>query len=751
MRGWSSTNAALVPRQSLLYPPDMEQGLPAPDDPYGLGPPEHLFRGLVEQIPAIVYIVSNDRLCETLYVSPQCTDMIGYTPQEWTADVTLWPNTLHPADRLRVTAEWADSVRTGTTFRAEYRFLRRNGDVMWVSDESRLILDEMGRPRFWQGVIMDITARRRAQEVARASEARYQALVEGIPAVVYEMGPDDERRTRYVSPHVEEVLGYTRTEWLDQPDIWMELLHPDDREVQLAANDQHNESGDPWMREYRLIASDGRVVWVRDLATLVRDDEGQPRIWQGVMLDITAQKEAEETLRFANDDLEFRVLARTSELAEANEMMTLEIGERKRVEEQLRQAEERYRILVERLPAVVYIWDVTERDGRSEHYTSPMIEDLTGFTRAEWVSRPDVWVQRIHPHDRQRVMAQVLACEASGEPFDDEYRLLAKDGHIVWVHDRANLLTRDHEGRPHLFQGFLVDISERKEAERKAQTAEERYRFVAEDGPVMAYDVLMEHDDDGTSVDVQYLSPGLQRLLGLDVDEWRRHPERWAEAVHPDDRERVRASFRESVEADRDWSETYRFLTEDGRIVWLRSEGRAVERDDLGRPTRFRGVLLDVTDHMTSENELREAEERYRTIVEAIPGVPWTECVDLVSGDTRMDYIGPQVERLFGWTAEELLAEPGHFDRMLHPDDRDRVQSYTERVERSGGPKWQVRFRCVVRDGSVRTFQSHATPRRDDQGRIVAWYGITFLVDDMVDATTIDLSASADPAVDLTP
>jgi PAS domain S-box-containing protein len=267
---------------------------------------------------------------------------------------------------------------------------------------------------------------------------------------------------------------------------------------------------------------------------------------------------------------------------------------------------------------------------------------------------------------------------------------------------------------------------------------------------VMAYDVLMEHDDDGTSVDVQYLSPGLQRLLGLDVDEWRRHPERWAEAVHPDDRERVRASFRESVEADRDWSETYRFLTQDGRIVWLRSEGRAVERDDLGRPTRFRGVLLDVTDHMTSENELREAEERYRTIVEAIPGVPWTECVDLVSGDTRMDYIGPQVERLFGWTAEELLAEPGHFDRMVHPDDRDRVQSYTERVERSGA-KWQVRYRCVVKDGSVRTFLSHATPRRDEEGRIVAWHGITLLADDMLDATTLDLSTSDDSAADVTP
>ncbi len=730
----------------------MEQGLPASDDPLGLGPPEHLFRGLVEHIPAVVYIVSNDRLCESLYVSPQSTDMIGYTPQEWMADITLWPKTLHPADRPRVTAEWAHSVRTGTAFRAEYRYLRRNGEVMWVSDESRLILDEKGGPRFWQGVIMDITQRRRAQEVARISEARYQALVEGIPAVVYEMGPDDERRTLYVSPHVEQVLGYTRAEWLDQPDIWMELLHRDDREVQLAAHDQHNESGEPWTREYRLIASDGHVVWVRDLATLVRDEEGQPRTWQGVMLDITAQKDAEDALQFANDELEFRVMARTSELAEANEMMSLEIGERKRVEEQLRQAEERYRILVERLPAVVYIWDVSERDGLTEHYTSPMIEDLVGFTRAEWLSHPDFWMDRIHPHDRQRVMTQVMACEANGEPFSDEYRLLAKDGHIVWVQDRATLLTRDHQGRPHLFQGFLVDISERKEAERKAQTAEERYQLLAEDGPVMAYDVLLEHADGGTVLEVQYLSPSLHRVLGIDVDEWRLHPERWSEAVHPDDRARAESSLRQSLDAAEPWSDDYRMITGDGQIVWLHTEGRAVESDEQGRPTRFRGMLLDITDRMTYQSELRESEERYRTIIEAIPGVPWTETVDAITGDSRLVYIGPQVEELFGWTAEELLAEPDHFRRMLHPDDRDRVLSYTDRVERSGGPRWQVRYRSVVKDGSVRTFQSHSAPRRDDEGRVVAWHGLTFLVDDIVEAaTTTDPSTTADPAAGVTP
>ena len=90
------------------------------------------------------------------------------------------------------------------------------------------------------------------------------------------MGPDDERQTLYVSPHVEEVLGYTRDEWLDQPDIWIELLHADDREVVLAQHDRNSESGEPWDMEYRLIANDGRVVWVHDRATLIRGRDGAP-------------------------------------------------------------------------------------------------------------------------------------------------------------------------------------------------------------------------------------------------------------------------------------------------------------------------------------------------------------------------------------------------------------------------------------------------------------------------------------------
>jgi PAS domain S-box-containing protein len=712
----------------------MDGLLPSDDDPLALGPPELLYRGLVEEIPAIVYVDSNEILPRTLYVSPQVTDMIGFTPQEWMNVPSLWPKSIHPFDRDRVMADWRRSVEARTAFRCEYRIIRRNGSVMWVSDESRLLLDGMGRPRCWQGVILDITDKRKALEVARNSEARYQALVEGIPAVVYEMGPDDERRTLYVSPHVEEVLGYTRGEWLDQPDIWVELLHPDDREVQLAAHDLHNETGEPWTREYRLIANDGRVVWVSDLATLMRDSEGQPRTWQGVMMDITAQKEAEEALQFANDELEFRVLARTSELAEANEMMSLEIGERMRAEQQLREAKERYRVLVERLPAVLYIWDTRPRAKGTDHYTSPMIEQLTGFTRAEWLSTSEFWADRIHPHDRGRVIAQVMACEETGEPFRDEYRLLAKDGHVLWVHDHATLLARDVEGRPRLFQGFMLDITDRKEAEAKALAAEERYRVLAEEGPVMAYDVILDHAGDGPpQLDVQYLSPRLQRVLGLEEQEWGHHSQAWTDAVHPDDLEPLQASFQRSWAGGDPWSDDYRMIARDGRVVWIHAEGRAVERDDLGRPTRFQGILIETTEQKESESRIRAAEERYRTIVETVPGVAWSETVDALTGEPRMSFMGPQAERYFGWTAEELLAEPGHFERVLHPDDRERVMAYAREVDTNGADEWHARYRIITRDGQVRVLESFGAPQRDREGRIVAWHGFAMFAEGVLD------------------
>ena len=434
---------------------------------------ERKYRVLVEKLPAIIYVCSNELEPQALYVSPEIESLLGYTAEEWSRG-PHWTSTLHPDDSRRVTELWEQAIATAKPFRAEYRHLHRTGRTVWVRDSGIPILDDQGGVTFWQGVVQDIGDRKRAEEDLRRSESRYRALVELVPAVVYEMGPDDERRTLYMSPRVQDILGYTRQEWLDQPDIWIELLHPDDREIELAAHDELTLTKQPWHREYRLIASDGRVVWIRDQGQLIRDAHGA-ETWHGVMLDITAEKRAEEALLQAKDELEFRVLARTAELEEANEMMSLQIGERRRVETELRKTEERFRLLVEQVPAVVYISDVHAQidTAASKAYVSPQIEALLGYAPAEWTGRA-MWRERIHPDDRERIFQIVDETERTGLGYTEEYRYLAKDGRVVWVIDQVRLLERDAEGKPSLLQGVLLDITPRREAEAKATEIQKR-------------------------------------------------------------------------------------------------------------------------------------------------------------------------------------------------------------------------------------------------------------------------------------
>jgi PAS domain S-box-containing protein len=128
---------------------------------------------------------------------------------------------------------------------------------------------------------------------AEQAEAMYRALVDGLPAITYTEGLDDGR-TLSISPQVESLLGYTQDQWLEDSLLWVDLLHPDDRDRVLESCRAANRRKVPFKAEYRMISRDGGVVWVRDEAVLVRGSRDQPLCWQGVMMDITMQKQTEE-------------------------------------------------------------------------------------------------------------------------------------------------------------------------------------------------------------------------------------------------------------------------------------------------------------------------------------------------------------------------------------------------------------------------------------------------------------------------
>lgn len=126
---------------------------------------EKRFRTLVEQIPAVTFMAVLGHGKNEVYVSPHIEHMLGYTQAEWLENPFLWFWRLHPDDRTLWNDEFARGCRTGGPFRAECRFLARDGRTVWVHGEARLVKDELGRPQFLQGVAFDITESKRAQEV----------------------------------------------------------------------------------------------------------------------------------------------------------------------------------------------------------------------------------------------------------------------------------------------------------------------------------------------------------------------------------------------------------------------------------------------------------------------------------------------------------------------------------------------------------------------------------------------------------
>ena len=143
------------------------------------------------------------------------------------------------------------------------------------------------------------TERRRAEEALGRSEERYRTLVEQIPAVTYIQEPlesDNPKAVTYMSPQYETMFGYPADSEMMDDEHWRTTIHPEDRERVISEEVRTDETGEPFEVEYRVIARDGRIVWLRDQATLVRNEEGGPLYWLGVQYDITEQKRVEEAL-----------------------------------------------------------------------------------------------------------------------------------------------------------------------------------------------------------------------------------------------------------------------------------------------------------------------------------------------------------------------------------------------------------------------------------------------------------------------
>jgi PAS domain S-box-containing protein len=176
----------------------------------------------------------------------------------------------------------------------EYRIISPKGDLRWNLWTNRAILDNNGQVVEFQGAGRDITERKIAEEALRKAEKRYRTLVEQMPAVTYIANFDEIRVTTFISPQIESFLGVSPKFYTDNPDYWNDHLHSDDHDRVLKEIAHCHETGEPFLSEYRMISKTGDTIWFRDEAIIIKSDDGTPLFLQGIMMNITERKHAEQ-------------------------------------------------------------------------------------------------------------------------------------------------------------------------------------------------------------------------------------------------------------------------------------------------------------------------------------------------------------------------------------------------------------------------------------------------------------------------
>jgi diguanylate cyclase (GGDEF)-like protein/PAS domain S-box-containing protein len=235
-------------------------------------------------------IVEIDRKGEVVGWNAAAQALLGYAA----ADIECKPASLlaAPGRTEELEAVVASALRGEPFQRQEIDWAREDGKVVEVELTVSPIVDA-GKPVGASIIVHDMGERLALQEV----EQRFRDLVERVPAITYVAEPGEDGRWRYVSPQIEGMLGYRPEEWLADPLLWAQRLHPDDRERALEEEQRFTRTREPLACEYRMIARDGSVVWVRDDAVFRTRRKGRADVMDGILTDITELKAMEARLR----------------------------------------------------------------------------------------------------------------------------------------------------------------------------------------------------------------------------------------------------------------------------------------------------------------------------------------------------------------------------------------------------------------------------------------------------------------------
>ncbi len=577
---------------------------------------EELYRSLVETSPDAIVLSDLDNTIVKLNL--RAALVLGVeTPADLVGMNVL--DFFVPEDRQRAKENAEKTLSEGKTLNIEYTGLQKDGTKIPIELSTSLVTDADGKPKGFISVARDITERKLAEQALAESEQKYHAISDmaAFGVIIHKDG-----KPLFANPMARKLLGYGEDEDVSGVSIIDDVIVSEDRKKALDIMEKRKSGAAPPVYDIRVKTKGGKIKTI----------------------EISGER-----IRYGGES--------------AYMVSFVDITERKKAEEALRDSEERYRSVVETAKDAIVSTDSENRI----IFWNREAQSMFGYSDEEIVGKPlTLIIPAGFREEHERGVAKIA------EGGDLRYEGAAREGFGLRK-DKTEFpiefsvkAWKTAEGT--FFTAIFRDVTERKHSEEALAKSEERYRLISES----ANDLITLNDE---SMKFLYHNVAVERILGFTSDEISKSSV--LKLVHPDDRKAVAEAFVDAWSNKRSASLELRIGKKDGTYIWIESKGRPLF-DEGGKVNRALIISRDITDRKLAEEALRESEERYRNLFQQA-----NDAILVASLEGRILAANQKLSELCGFSEEELLSR--NFGDIVAPEMTGIIPELLRQVKTRGG------------------------------------------------------------------
>ncbi|MDD5361930.1 MAG: PAS domain S-box protein [Ignavibacteria bacterium] len=566
-----------------------------------------------------------------------------------------WEKMIHPDDVVKAMA-YTDSIIKGggNSWRLEYRLKRKNKTYAYVMDSGYIVRNENGEPVRFIGSLMDFSERKISEEALRYSESRFRKIFEESPFAIALVNIDFGFEK--VNPEFCKMMGYSEEDLKTL--TFKEITHPEYLEHDLFNISLLLKDEIPiYLTEKKYLTKENKIRWGEVRVSVIRNNTGNFQYFLVMIEDITDKKRAEESVR---------------------------------------ESEEHFRNIVKGAEAAYFRINTS---GIYEEVNDSWLRIHKYESRRDIIGKHfSINVEKIYSERAEEIVKELL----KGKPIETgEFSRLCKDGSIGYETFSLNPVIKN--GKIAAIEGFLIDITEQKNALEELNESRERYRILIEN---MKEGVVYVDNNDV----IQFMNKSGSNIYGYEPEEVIGKVG-YAVMIHPGDINIILEKNKSRIEGKSD-SYEIRGLKKNREIVWLRISGSPV-KNKSGQVVGSVGILTDITERKLTEEALKKSEEQYRELVTQM-----TDGVYQSTPEGKFISINNAMVKMFGYDSQEDMMKID-IQHDLYYNIDDRYQPYP-----TDGEEHLLNLRLKKKDGTPIWVEESGWYIKDIDGNIIRHEGI---------------------------